>query len=247
MELLTLVAIVVVLGLLLVWTFVDVLFFVRGIGNFLWGYFAFEYSDFRGTFVTRGICTTNDLDFMMHMNNARYLREMDFNRLWYFGSTGLFKETKKLNGTVVQSACTIRYRKPITFMQMFKIECKPLYWDDRSMYLEQRVITIHDGFIRAIAISKQTVIGVTTHEIMKATTGCELRSPIPPPELVRWIECNELSSNKLRKEAPNFVKEESTHPYSGADRIIGAGNPMACACMTESAAYGCNGKAGKIN
>ncbi|QQP37611.1 Uncharacterized protein FKW44_017932, partial [Caligus rogercresseyi] len=39
--------------------------------------------------VIYGICSTQDLDFMGHMNNVRYLRELDFARFDFFLRSGL--------------------------------------------------------------------------------------------------------------------------------------------------------------
>jgi hypothetical protein len=46
-----------------------------------------------------GLCTTQDVDiFIRHMNNARYLRELDFARFHYYGLTGIYAAIKKHGG-----------------------------------------------------------------------------------------------------------------------------------------------------
>ena len=37
-----------------------------------------------------GLCWTTDIDYFLHMNNGRYLREMDFGRFNFYFRTGLF-------------------------------------------------------------------------------------------------------------------------------------------------------------
>ena len=50
-----------------------------------------------------GICTSQDVDiFIRHMNNARYLRELDFARFHFYGLTGIYGEIKKSHGGAVQ-------------------------------------------------------------------------------------------------------------------------------------------------
>ena len=38
-----------------------------------------------------GICWTTDIDYFLHMNNGRYLREMDFGRFNFYFRTGSSK------------------------------------------------------------------------------------------------------------------------------------------------------------
>ena len=56
--------------------------------------------------VVYSICSTNDLDFNWHMNNARYHRELDFGRIDFWLRSGLYSTLKDLrsNAYVVQHA-----------------------------------------------------------------------------------------------------------------------------------------------
>lgn len=46
-------------------------------------------SSFRSTKTSTGLCTTQDVDiFIRHMNNARYVRELDFARFHFYALTG---------------------------------------------------------------------------------------------------------------------------------------------------------------
>jgi hypothetical protein len=71
-----------------------------------------------------GICTTNDLDFLLHMNNARYLRECDFGRFKLWLLSGVWDAVKKLSGQVTLGASTIRYRKSLQLGQRYIIKTK---------------------------------------------------------------------------------------------------------------------------
>lgn len=57
-----------------------------------------------------GICTSQDVDiFIRHMNNARYLRELDFARFHFYGLTGIYGEIKKSHGGAVQ-VCKVEWK-----------------------------------------------------------------------------------------------------------------------------------------
>lgn len=58
------------------------------------------------------------------MNNARYIRELDFARFHFYGLTGLYEEVRRKRGGAVQGASSVRYRKTIPIFSLYKIETK---------------------------------------------------------------------------------------------------------------------------
>ena len=54
-----------------------------------------------------------------------------------------------------------RYRRSIDFLVPFKLVTKLVFWDERSLYFEQRFVSLHDGFVRAVALCKNTCVGGT--------------------------------------------------------------------------------------
>lgn len=72
-----------------------------------------------------GLCTTQDVDiFFKHMNNARYVRELDFARFHFYDRTGIYEEIVKVKGHVLQTASNIRYRRTIPLLNAYKITTK---------------------------------------------------------------------------------------------------------------------------
>lgn len=71
------------------------------------------------------MCTTADVDTLLyHMNNARYLRELDFARADFYERTGLYRAICSQGAGVVQGAATIRYRRFLKPFTIFKITSK---------------------------------------------------------------------------------------------------------------------------
>lgn len=58
------------------------------------------------------------------MNNARYLREVDFARVDFYERTLLYRTIRSKGGSVVQGATTIRYRRFIRPFTRFKISSR---------------------------------------------------------------------------------------------------------------------------
>lgn len=136
--------------------------------------------------------------FIRHMNNARYLRELDFARFHFYALTGIYGKIRQLGGGAVQGASSVRYRRSIPIFTPYHIETELVWWDEKAIYLQQSFVTF-DGFVRAIAMSKQCITKVNVAEMMKSFEGCE-KVPKQPEELKIWLEALEVSSLKLRKD-----------------------------------------------
>lgn len=72
------------------------------------------------------------------------------------------------------------------------------YWEDKTLFIEQKFITLSDGFVRAVVMSRQNLINVDTATLFKGITGAE-QKPECPEEIKHWLQAIELSSAKLRK------------------------------------------------
>lgn len=75
-----------------------------------------------------------------------------------------------------------------------------VYWDSRNVYLEHQFIT-SDGCVRAVAMSRQTILSGTIAGLFKSdTTKDSLPSqpPVPSEELRAWISSMEASSQIMK-------------------------------------------------
>lgn len=69
-----------------------------------------------------GVCLTTDVDTLLfHMNNVRYLREVDFARVDFYERTKLYRKIRSKGGAVYQGATTIRYRRFVRPFSRFRI------------------------------------------------------------------------------------------------------------------------------
>lgn len=88
-----------------------------------------------------GICTTKDVDFFFaHMNNARFIRILDFARIHFYDRTGLYQKLIKANGQLLVGASTIRYRRSLDLFNLYRIETKVSFFLF-SRYVETMIIT----------------------------------------------------------------------------------------------------------
>lgn len=105
-------------------------------------------------------------------------------------------------------ATTIRYRRFIKVFRKFQISTKIIYWDNQNIYIEHKFTS--DGFVNAIALCRLRLVKLDAESLMldliynhPKTIGnveaSKKQKPEMPPELEKWIESNQISSQKLRQ------------------------------------------------
>lgn len=145
---------------------------------------------------------TQDIDLVFkHMNNARYLRELDFARFHYYDRSGIFGVITRNGGGAVQGASSIRYRRALPIFTPYKLTTKLIYWEDKHFYLEHEFISLTDNFVRAVVLSRQTTTGlkISVSEII-AQVDPNAKRPEMQEDLQMWLSSMEQSSQKYRKQ-----------------------------------------------
>ncbi|XP_034171368.1 protein THEM6 [Osmia lignaria lignaria] len=187
--------------LLVLYILFDVNYFVRMAFTLITGRLFEKRKKIFDATTIYGICTTQDVDLLFkHMNNARYLRELDFARFHYYDRSGIYSAIVKKGGGAVQGASSTRYRRAIPIFTPFKVVTKLIYWEDRHFYLEHQFISLTDNFVRAVILSKQTITGsnISVSEII-AEVEPNARVPELPKDLQLWMSSMDESSQKYRK------------------------------------------------
>lgn len=114
-------------------------------------------------------------------------------------------------------ACTIRYRRFLKLFKIFVIKSRVgarkiflekltqqtfqvLCWDEKSVFIEHQFVTPSDNFVCAIVIGRTQILNCSAEEVMNELLASEpgRQRPEMPPEILKWIEYNELSSFKLK-------------------------------------------------
>ena len=113
------------------------------------------------------------------MNNSKHLRELDFGRFGLYIDKGLWEILIRRGAVFLVNAISIRYRRSLQLFQKFEV----LAWDEKVLYLEQRLITTSDNFVAAIALVKMAIKGITTPELIRIMCGQVIASPAPTSEL----------------------------------------------------------------
>ncbi|KAF1332337.1 putative thioesterase, partial [Globisporangium splendens] len=151
----------------------------------------------------------NDIDRNGHCNNARYFRECGFGRRDLWQHNGIWAIVTANGGNLVVGSQTVRYRRELSFGEVYTLETRVLGWDNRAFYVEHRFVTQPKSsgskFINAIIIVKNTVLGSLGPEKLVAklpnAREDEQARPSMPPDVAAWIDSNNISSKLLRSES----------------------------------------------
>ncbi|CAL8102828.1 unnamed protein product [Orchesella dallaii] len=178
--------------------FVDVNYFIRSAFTVLFAKTRKKIG-FLDTSTIYGVVIPSDVDFLLtHMNNARFLREMDFARIDHGTRSGFMQEAMRRGGMILLSASFIRYRLPLPVFSRYKVVTNIVWWDEKNVYLTHKIITINDNIIRAIVYARSTCLRVNPLEIAeKINPGVE-RPDSVAPDYSKWMETLELSSQLMK-------------------------------------------------
>ncbi|KAJ8387647.1 hypothetical protein AAFF_G00151970 [Aldrovandia affinis] len=193
--------------LLLLFSSLDVWYFLRAVVVVLRAWFQPPVWDVLAEQSIGGRVLPHDIDYMGHMNNARYLRECDFARFAFYIRNGVLKATRALGGNVVVGASTIRYRRSLALGETFELRSRIVSWDEKSFFLEQRFISCTDGFVSAVMLCRQNILRSSPEKIMQFLCKRKVECPEYPEELQHWISFITASSQALRVE--NSMEEKN--------------------------------------
>lgn len=99
-------------------------------------------------------------------------------------------------------------------MFLFLFVLQIIYWDDKNIYMEHRFVTPSDHFINAIVLCKTRLTNCSVEKIMSDMLGQyenedvenqRHEKPQMPLELAKWIECNDISSELLRRDKNSHI------------------------------------------
>ncbi|KAG6446445.1 protein THEM6-like [Manduca sexta] len=148
-----------------------------------------------------GMCTFQNCDVTFkNIRIAKLVRELDFARYHFYDRTGIYQRSQKFRIKSLQGCTLIITSEPVPMFQTYKINTKLVYWDDRSLFLEHEVVTLRDGKVRHLLVSRQHAIGPNGNSIailLKDLVGSESK-PSCPDYITHWLHSMELSSLRLR-------------------------------------------------
>ncbi|MBT9331774.1 thioesterase family protein [Paracidobacterium acidisoli] len=143
-----------------------------------------------------------DIDFNLHLNNARYLSLMDYGRMHLIAAIGALDPALRARWMPLVGSIFITYRRSLNLFAPFTLASRILCWDEKWFYMEQvfRTPTTPgsdtDG-LAAIAWVKglfRAKTGNVAPQQIVHLVAPGLASPLMPESLAQW---NTLTREKL--------------------------------------------------
>ena len=130
-----------------------------------------------------------DLDFNMHMTNARYFSVMDLGRVDMMLRCGLGRAILRKRWQPVIGAANVRFRRPLRPFQHFELVSRVLCWDDKYIFIEHRVETASGTAALAVVQGAFVARGaVVPPADVLAAVGEAAESPPMPDFVAAWRE-----------------------------------------------------------
>jgi acyl-CoA thioesterase FadM len=142
----------------------------------------------------------NDIDFNLHMNNARYLSLMDYGRVHHLARIGLLNHVVRSRWKPMVGAVWITYRRSLPVFARFTLASRVVCWDERWFYFEQTFLgpegLIAVGWVKGVL--RGAAGNISPQQVIDAIApGTD--SPPMPPAMAAW---NEVTREKLDAHTP---------------------------------------------
>jgi acyl-CoA thioesterase FadM len=138
----------------------------------------------------------NDIDFNLHLNNARYLGMMDFGRIHLLARTRILDHVIRSRWTPLVGAVWMTYRRSLPLFSRFTLVSRMVCWDERWFYIEQ-TFTGRDG-VAAVGWVKGALWApggtLEPQQVLDAVSPGAISPPMPDA-ISTW---NELTREKLQ-------------------------------------------------
>lgn len=142
----------------------------------------------------------NDLDTNFHMNNGRYLTLMDLGRLDLLLRNGAVRHVVAQRWYPVLGGCVIRFRRPLNLFQRFEIRTRIVTWDEKWVYLEQRILRNGDlalhAYLKGVFVARAGGSVPVTRLLDRM--GVRQAPPAMPAGLSAWLEAEALAVRETR-------------------------------------------------
>lgn len=144
-----------------------------------------------------------DLDFFMHMNNARYASFADILRTKFLLETGLYKNMKSLGALPIMGTTYSRFRKPLKLFDKFTVRVEVAYMSPRWIYFDVKFIKGDFVYCHVLEKYGAALPGkgmVPPHKLLPPIPGSK-DFPAPPPHIVTIMAAEDEMRLVVRKES----------------------------------------------
>lgn len=130
-----------------------------------------------------------DTDMYGELNNGRILTLLELGRWELAVESGLLQEMRRRRAAFAVAGVSVRYRRRVPLFTRYRVETRPLGWDERFLYIDQSMwmgdVAANQMLLRAAIVGPEGTI--PPGEIASAL-GVEAASPPLPDWASAWID-----------------------------------------------------------
>ncbi|MEL7026266.1 MAG: acyl-CoA thioesterase, partial [Pseudomonadota bacterium] len=119
------------------------------------------------------------------LNNGRILTLFELGRWGLAIEIGLLQQMRKRRAAFAVAGVSVRYRHRIPLWTRYRIETRPLGWDERFIYMDQ---TMWVGDRPANQLLLRSAIVTRQGTVPPADLAKDLGHPGPSPDLPDWVQ-----------------------------------------------------------
>jgi acyl-CoA thioesterase FadM len=142
-----------------------------------------------GTAVTQHRAWPWDTDMYAELNNGRILTLFELGRWGLAVEMGLLAAMRRRRAGFAVAGVSVRYRRRIPVFARYRVETRPLGWDERFLYIDQSMwmggTAANQMLLRAAIVGRE---GTVRPAEIAAELGHDGPSPELPGWVTRWIE-----------------------------------------------------------
>ncbi|MEL7014353.1 MAG: acyl-CoA thioesterase [Pseudomonadota bacterium] len=141
------------------------------------------------THVSHHICLPWDIDLWRELNNGRTLTLYDLGRIPMAMRSGLIAVLKRKRWGLTMAGASVRYRQRIRMFERIEMRSRPVWWDDKFIYIEQSMWKA-DGQCANHILYRSAVTGkngIVPPDELAVAMGIPAERPPAPDWVTAWI------------------------------------------------------------
>ena len=151
-----------------------------------------------------------DIDFNMHINNARYMVFMERARWDHPVQTNTWDLMLKEKLNFIVAGIEMGYIREIRFGKRFDVETRYIGWDEKYIYLEQRFVA--GGKIHAYGLVKAVFLQQGKRaepEAVADILGVQRADDVLPEHMVLWKQLSNAKRDYSSNKPQPFKQDQS--------------------------------------
>lgn len=166
-----------------------------------------------------------DLDYNLHMNNARYLEAFEMGRFDLMTKMGAAVVSFRDGLAPVVATAHVVYRTSLSPFQAYTVQTRVAGWDEKYFYIEQDMVSNGNKVVHATALMKATFLKKgKTLPPMDFLKAINVEAPLPlqiPEYILKLVEGEtpQYEAMRSRRDAATLATSNNNHNNNAKKQV----------------------------